>query len=999
MDNAKKVPDNGTHNKQQTKIITDTKINQNSIITNVNNNYNTAEKLCKGEYKGTGMYNLKFDSLDEGIWYLAENKILSKQEFNKIVDNGATGAYGEIDINNEIVKDLIDQEIEHLKQQGIEIISTYTTNDNEWVATIKTKTWTQPTYKNITTQLRALTENIPKELKTLKSWTFIDKNNRPCDSTSENVPWKNENNLNTFYDLEYIKKNEKLNFEYGFYLNKKLVAIDIDGCYENNKSGMYEWAKSFLQDFPLEKHYVEYSRSGKGLHIIAENNNKLTNLINKYAKSKHSIKMNAIHEKYSNVPKKCGIEFFSDSMLTITGDLKENCTNKINIADNHFINVFNSIYNLESLNTEKAQKLAQNELKYENDVFNVIKTKVTLSDVFSYYGIHYSPRSNISCPFHEDKKPSFKIYDYSNSFHCFSCNKGGSIIDFVMEKENLSDIDSAKFINDKFNLNLNFQSNFKSVKPSITKFNNKMLEQLKIVLKSQGIAIEAEEPDGITFKCPICEECSAPYKLLFESGLIISTDKDHVIKDTHLSKFKNISRLSLAVINKIKSKLRQEKLQEKVHRLDSVNIKCDENLELYMYDEAKKYYVRLSDRKLEKLIYDICEPEDRKEYNNIRGEVRNDYEPDIIMDNKPFFNLQNGVFDYENNKLIPHSKDHFFTYIIPADYNPNARSELLYNTVKQILGSDEWVLEFKKALGYSIHNTTKFEKGFMLNGTKGGSNGKDTILGLLVGNQENGYRGLFSHLSVCASITQVNDQFSHSMLENKKMLVDSDYNEKYLKNTALIRKMITGGKLEIREPHKESRNINVVCKPWIACNSFPKLDSGDGGWFRRWTIFDCVLTFGKNGAKKDPNLKSKLNTDEVYSTLFNWVLEGYDIVENYNKSYGDFFKENENAIRQWKGEVNNVIQFVDEMCILDSKEITLKRTLYERYKEYCIETGTRPLSTPQFTKNLLHDFNEFNVQEEKCYKKGEYRKKWIFLGIGLNDNDIDNQFEDHSNNL
>jgi hypothetical protein len=36
------------------------------------------------------------------------------------------------------------------------------------------------------------------------------------------------------------------------------------------------------------------------------------------------------------------------------------------------------------------------------------------------------------CPLHEDKHPSMTVYADNQSWHCFQCNKGGDIFDFIM---------------------------------------------------------------------------------------------------------------------------------------------------------------------------------------------------------------------------------------------------------------------------------------------------------------------------------------------------------------------------------------------------------------------------------------------------------------------------------------------------------------------------------------------------------------------------------------
>ncbi|MBD2812574.1 toprim domain-containing protein, partial [Xenorhabdus sp. Vera] len=44
----------------------------------------------------------------------------------------------------------------------------------------------------------------------------------------------------------------------------------------------------------------------------------------------------------------------------------------------------------------------------------------------------------VLCPFHQEKTPSMVITPSKNLYHCFGCNAGGSVLDWVMKTENLS---------------------------------------------------------------------------------------------------------------------------------------------------------------------------------------------------------------------------------------------------------------------------------------------------------------------------------------------------------------------------------------------------------------------------------------------------------------------------------------------------------------------------------------------------------------------------------
>ncbi len=53
------------------------------------------------------------------------------------------------------------------------------------------------------------------------------------------------------------------------------------------------------------------------------------------------------------------------------------------------------------------------------------------------------------CPFHNEKTPSFSVNPERQQYYCFGCHKGGGVINFIMEAENLPFLDAVQLLADK----------------------------------------------------------------------------------------------------------------------------------------------------------------------------------------------------------------------------------------------------------------------------------------------------------------------------------------------------------------------------------------------------------------------------------------------------------------------------------------------------------------------------------------------------------------------
>ena len=77
------------------------------------------------------------------------------------------------------------------------------------------------------------------------------------------------------------------------------------------------------------------------------------------------------------------------------------------------------------------------ELSDRNDIVDVVSSYVRLTKKSgaNLFGL---------CPFHSEKTPSFSVSSDKQIYHCFGCGKGGGVVRFLMEIENLSFIEAVR---------------------------------------------------------------------------------------------------------------------------------------------------------------------------------------------------------------------------------------------------------------------------------------------------------------------------------------------------------------------------------------------------------------------------------------------------------------------------------------------------------------------------------------------------------------------------
>ena len=84
------------------------------------------------------------------------------------------------------------------------------------------------------------------------------------------------------------------------------------------------------------------------------------------------------------------------------------------------------------------------------DMVEVVSTRTQLRRAS---GSRYTGR----CPFHEERTPSFSVNPAEKLYYCFGCGKGGDVISFVRETENLDFVGAVEWLAERFRVPLEYE--------------------------------------------------------------------------------------------------------------------------------------------------------------------------------------------------------------------------------------------------------------------------------------------------------------------------------------------------------------------------------------------------------------------------------------------------------------------------------------------------------------------------------------------------------------
>ena len=222
-------------------------------------------------------------------------------------------------------------------------------------------------------------------------------------------------------------------------------------------------------------------------------------------------------------------------------------------------------------------------------------------------------------------------------------------------------------------------------------------------------------------------------------------------------------------------------------------------------------------------------------------------------------------------------------------------------------------------------------------------------------------------------LQNLGDRFATAELYGKLLNCFSDLPSKAVECDSVFKAVVGSDTITGERKHKNPFRFRPFVKLIYSTNELPAQVDRSEGFFRRIE----VIRFDRQVPIEKINTRLADELTEEADGIFLWAMQGLERLRANNFRFSEAQSANE-ELEQYRVSCNNVLSFVNDVCIFD-KDCSVRSTeLYGEYRNYCMTNGLRPMAINNFTGELERNFGD---QVEKV--REPLTRKSVWNGIRL----------------
>jgi P4 family phage/plasmid primase-like protien len=316
-----------------------------------------------------------------------------------------------------------------------------------------------------------------------------------------------------------------------------------------------------------------------------------------------------------------------------------------------------------------------------------------------------------------------------------------------------------------------------------------------------------------------------------------------------------------------------------------------------------------------------------------------------VFDAGNYLTLENGVYDFDEDRLIPHSPSIMTATMAHYSYDQEAKAPIWEKCIREYFLENEEIGRFvQKCVGYTLTTSVKEQKVFFCHGAHG-ANGKSTFFNTLYALMGSASATISSNVLMDSNGREAQEQLAHLVSARFVRSTELKKNDRF--DESLIKAVSGKDPLRCRALYQKSFDYFPIFKLWIFGNNKPGVNDLGNGFWRRLVLIPFNRVFKEE--EQDKDVESKL--EKELPGIFNWALEGLRRYRTEGLQMPECMSE---EVQKYKVEENKVMSFMLE-CTEEGfygTEVTPYGELFQAFRTYCDDNGLQPTSAKSFTRQL-----------------------------------------------
>lgn len=316
----------------------------------------------------------------------------------------------------------------------------------------------------------------------------------------------------------------------------------------------------------------------------------------------------------------------------------------------------------------------------------------------------------------------------------------------------------------------------------------------------------------------------------------------------------------------------------------------------------------------------------------------------IEFDKKNVLNFLNGTLELDTGTFREHRYEDYCSMQMSYPYIPDATAPRFAKFLEQITLEDPKRQELLQEIaGYVLLPDCRYEKLFVFTGE--GGNGKSIFTKVLT--------SLYGSENVTnIPPNRLTEAFDRIHLRNSILNIAGEIKADVSGAEEVIKQLVSMEQIQACYKGKDNITFKSRAKLIFCCNGQLKSSDTSAGLERRLSILNFPAKFREN---PDPNDPLQFKADVLLEQkllrelpgIFNWAYAGYQLL----LSVGYFTETDEHLemIDAFRRASSPIVEFCESLKDDGLPPTIIKRTLYNRYRDWCLETGhSRPRTETSF---------------------------------------------------